>query len=285
MSRTYRVAFAEIEPLGLLAVEQPLFEAAFRESWRPGAQVVRYGRQWRVSAPHDVENATSVLTGRIGYVREDEIATLEFDEEAMDFRRGAAPSGAVIPFAVDVEQRRVGFQLVPGQVRTASFTGALESVLNLSATYRWRVRPLVRKVSFEVWRRSVDRVTEFNFRLERPNPHYADDDKVEEIIEDFNAEVVRVSGKGEDVDEGADLFRQALDHTLNRHYGRAVVRGLRDEHETEWRTTDDGTVPAIERVESENEEELPEEELVPLLETVEDVIASDDVGEDEFPAS
>lgn len=282
MSRNYRVAFAAVELEGIFASEPVTLSAALRESWKPGTSVTRYRRQWRISRPHDREDG--VLTGRIGFVRENELATLDFDESSNEFRRGQASTGDVVPFAVDTTTGRVGFQLLSGVIRPASFTGAFESLLNLSDTYQWRVRPLVRKARFDEWRASVDHVTEFNFRLVRPNPHYADDVKVEELIEDLRAQVVRVSGSGEDVDEDSDFFRQALDHTL-RNYGRAVIRGERNGDESEWRSAEAGTVPAIARIESEDEQELPEEELAPLLDNIGEVLEDDEHGEDDFSTS
>lgn len=77
-----------------------------------------------------------------------------------------------------------------------------------------------------------------------------------------------VKGSGEDIDDASTSFQQLLDH-VRREYGRGTMRGQEaDGQESEWRSTDGGAVPAIERVESENEEELPEDELPSLFDRI-----------------
>ena len=285
MARTYRIAFATVELMDMFGTDDVTFEEGLADCWEGSEKVTRHRRVWRVSAPHRPEGRAGVLTGRIGFVRDDELSTLNFDEVRQDFVRGAAPSGAVVPFAIDLRTRSVVFQLVPGLVRPTSFTGALQSILNQNGTYRWRVRPLVRELSFQSWRQQVERVTEFRFTLQEPNPHYHDDRMVKELIEEFEVQTLRVAGTGQDVNSGGSLFRQALDHVL-RNYGRGIVRGEVDGDESEWRSTNDGTVPYLTNITTEDEEEVPEEELVPLLDDVGDAFAAPDdddyFDDDEF---
>lgn len=266
MPRIYKVAFAAIELAGLFAAEQSTFEDALREAWSPGSRVTRYGRTWRISAPR--RQPGDVLSGRMGFVREDEVATLAWDEKRKDFVRGEASGGVVVPFAVDLDRRAVAFQLVSGQVRPTSFIGAFEGLLNAGGTGQWSLQQLVERFDYERWSESVERVVGFRFRIERANPHYHDNDMAEQLLEDLRLAVASIQGRGADVADDSPGFVQLLDH-VRRQYGGGIVRGTEpDGHESEWRSTDGGIVPAIERVESDDEEELPEDELPGLLDRI-----------------
>jgi hypothetical protein len=111
-------------------------------------------------------------------------------------------------------------------------------------------------------------LTEFSFRLEAPNPHYVDEPEVERLLEELELQVARLIGRareGRGINDGADLFRQALDH-VRRNYGRGVIKG-RDEAglDTEWDSSNGGTMPVRRRVESAAEGEIEEEDLIRTL--------------------
>lgn len=181
MSRTYKVAFANVELRGMFGAAAGVYRQALLADWQPGARTTRYNRTWRISAPHP--HSEDVLTGRIGFVSEDELDTLEWNEGQQDFVRGQASGGIVIPFAVHAPRRLVAFQLVTGQVRPTSFTGAFESLLNESRSpYLWSVQQLVEQADYRAWAASVERVTYFSFRIEKPNPHYHDNDVAEQLL-------------------------------------------------------------------------------------------------------
>ncbi len=121
----------------------------------------------------------------------------------------------------------------------------------------------------EEWANGVARVTEFSFNLDRPNPHYHDDEWVESVIEDLRLRVARISGKareGESLDLEDTKFQQMLDH-VRRDYGRGVVRGIDyAEDESEWISAQGGTVPAKKVFEVEAEtDEVPEGTLLEAL--------------------
>lgn len=255
MSRIYKIAFARIELLNLFGTDERSYEDALLASWQGGATVQRYRRTWRVS-DYTVQD-DRILTGQIGFVKANDVDTLEWDEKTNSFVRGQASGGIVIPFGVDVAEKTAAFQLVAGQVRPNSFTGAFEALLTAAGYGRWSVDQIVEHSDYEEWRSSVTRVTSFRFRLEKPNPHYHDNDLAEELIEGFNAEVTTIAATGDDIDTEYDGFQQALDHT-RRNYGRAKIRAVdEDGEDSEWRSTNGGVEPAIERVASE-EDELPE---------------------------
>lgn len=75
MARTFRIAFATIELIGLFDQGNGIFWDALTESWVPGAEITRYGRTWHLSAPHEV--GPGRLGGRIGFVHEGDVATVE----------------------------------------------------------------------------------------------------------------------------------------------------------------------------------------------------------------
>lgn len=259
--RNYRVAFAGVGIEGLYG-QPEVFKTALAESWAPGAETTRYGRTWRISAPHQRDG---VWVGRLGFVREDDLATVDWDDETKEFVRGTASGGTVVPFALALDSQIVGFQLHAGEVRSASFTGAFEKLLRESGTYAWTVQQLVVERTFEQWRRQVAAIKEFRFRLERPNPHYHDNEVVENLIEQMRLAVSTVSGQGDDINETAPQFQQFLDH-VRREHGHGLVRGTDDEGQvSEWWSTQRGVVPAVERVEAEGDEEIPEAELIAAL--------------------
>lgn len=223
--RSYTIGFARVSVEGLFAGNG--LEAALDTSWRPGKSVVRYGRQWKLSRELSATPGTRI--GRIGFVNERELSTLFYDEKANDFARGVAQSGVVVPFGISTSDGTVAYQLRSGIVRETTFTGALQALLNAdSGEYLWRVDPLAESTPYEDWIARISRVTNFDVRLERPNPHYYGNDLAEQIIEEIRLEFARLSGTerpGEGVDTNADPFRQAMDHVL-RDYGRASLRAL-----------------------------------------------------------
>lgn len=261
--RTYVVSYAGLRLEGLFSGLS--ITDALHESWEPKASVTRYGRRWHLAriASEDPD----FIFGRIGFVSQRELSTLFFDPDQQDFVRGGASSGVVVPLAINKHNGLVVYQLRPGVVRETSFTGALQALLNASSrTYLWSVQPQAVASTFDEWRRQVDLVTGFQFRLDKPNPHYWDSEAIEEAIEGIHLEWLRLAGNaeaGQSVDTDADLFRQALDHVL-RDYGRGVVRGVdADRTESAWVKVKGliGSVISKRRIEAVGDEEAPEDVL------------------------
>lgn len=125
----------------------------------------------------------------IGFVNANQFDTLAFDRDKLEFVRGQAPSGLVVPFLI-AHDMVVSYQLISGIVRDNSFIGALEGLLNagIRKLFSWSISPVTFKISYEDWRESVVRITRFDMRLERPNPHYHGDRIVEDLVEGLKAE-------------------------------------------------------------------------------------------------
>jgi hypothetical protein len=264
--RNYRVGLGVVTLEGLF--QDSIFEA-LSASWTTGATVTRYRRKWTLSKIHNL--TPEAIVGQIGFVGENEVTTLFFDYDTGDFVRGGAPSGVLVPFAIRLSDGLVAYQLRPGMVREESFSGALAALLNTTANeYVWKVEAAVELRSWDEWRREVDSVTSFAFRLDKPNPHYDDDLLVEHLIEDLQLQYARLAGKALDehgVNTDDDFFRQALDHVL-REYGRAAVEGqTADGRDSTWVKVKGMAASVMARltVGAIGGEEIPEEELVSVL--------------------
>ena len=266
MGTSARIAFAKMELEGIFGAESSIFLDALRASWRPGASVVRYGRKWHLTKPY--ESSETVWTGRIGFVKEGELQTLSWDDEADDFQEGEASSGVVVPFAFDLTNRHIAFQLFAGQVRPQTFTGALQSLLNEQSTYTWRLLPLSRSMPFDKWIAEVRRITYFSFLLKLPNPTWEGREDIEAIVTQLEVETLRLRGRAksnESVNAEADIFRQSLDH-VQRGYGSGIVVGLDDnEEESEWHSTEGGSVPARGTIEIEENRPVEPSDLIEPL--------------------
>lgn len=223
--RTYTIGYARASIEGLFAIDG--LSRALTASWIPGKTVVRYGRRWILS--RILQSDASVMVGRIGFVNDRELATLIFDENQKDFLRGVAPSGIFVPFGISLTDGTIAYQLRPGVVRETTFTSALQALLNVDPNeYVWTVEPLAETSSYRDWIARVERVTSFDVRLERPNPHYHGNQLAEDLIEEIRLEYVRLNGverEGEGVNLDSELFTQAMDHVL-RDYGRASIQAL-----------------------------------------------------------
>ncbi len=264
--RTYHVGLAILSLEGLF--QEPL-EGALRQSWEPGTSVTRYGRSWTLTNMHT--STPTLVTGEIGFLSESTIQSLFFDHATGEFVAETVPGGVRVPFAIRLSDGMVAYQLRPGLVREASFTGALEALLNATPTaLLWSVQLATDPRTWDAWRSDIRAITAFNFRIERPNPNYHDNDKVEELVEGIRLEYLRLSGSAldeEGIDPDADLFRQAVDHVL-RDYGRAAIHGVdHDGEESTWVKVKGmvASVTARRRVRSVGEPEIPEAELVGVL--------------------
>lgn len=221
--RTYHIGFATIQSEGLFEGES--LATMVRESWAPGATITRYGRTWHLTQMHTP--SPGLVSGEIGFVSGAQVSSVFFDQKTREFVSNDVSTGTRVPFVVDVETGALAYQLYPGLVRENSFTGALEGLLNTQSIYFLTVVSSTEIMAWSEWRERVDKITAFEIRLDRPNPHYDDDQLIEDAIEGIRLEYLRLSGKA--LDEGAnpeaDLFQQAMDHVL-REYGRASIHGV-----------------------------------------------------------
>lgn len=219
-----KIARAKIVPPEQMSLMESANQAIVRVL-RPGASTVRYRRTWRIGLTSVVLD-DDTLYSRIGF--EGAHTTIVWDEETKDFQRAPIPSGQVVPFAIDLKDLTVAFQTRPPEIKVNSFTGALQGVLrDQTSEPDWRVESRIRRVTFDEWRSTVEKVTHLHFRAERPNPNWEGRPDLEEIFNqlggldqaefDFQAE----GG----INTDASLVRQLLAQV--ERYGRGVAVGMR----------------------------------------------------------
>ncbi|GAB20710.1 hypothetical protein GOEFS_124_00420 [Gordonia effusa NBRC 100432] len=230
----HTLGVAQVETYGLHA--PATVEDAVRSTWSAPLSVSHYNRDWFLSTILDTTNAG--YFGRIGFVREGEINTLDFDPSIGDFVEGEASAGVAIPFFL-AQTGRLSYQVLTGQVAERTFLKVFAKLMNSAPglVFEWKVAELSSEIDYGEWRKNFQQIESFDFTLERPNPHYGDDDLIESFIEGTKLEYLRLAGKaeGDAVDDDSDLYRQALDHVM-RNYGRATITGIDGAgQESKWR--------------------------------------------------
>ena len=242
-----RIAFATIQALTLHATMSP--RERLEASLVVGTKIERYNRAWRMGPWH---YEGEMIVGRIGF----ESAGINelWDDEAQDFKEATRPLGLTSPFAIEPTTLRIAFQVRGRDIKVASFTGALEALLNAaSETDRWRVHRELKHMSFEQWSSTaVDAVTLIRATLERPNPHYGDRRQIREMVEGTKARLVEVVLRGDPsdpqgLDVRANLVREAIDH-VSENYGSLTAFGQRAGDEQQWSSQGDGSVAEVRRV-------------------------------------
>lgn len=238
-SANARISFARIEAISLA---EP-FPSAIQKSLKPGTQYERYTRLWRLGQWQENEG---LIWGRLGF--EAPAMTEVWSEDIVDFEEHAYQGGTTAPFVIDPEDQRVAFQVRPGVIRPTTFTGALQALLNAASDYeRWRVYPDTHEVDWPTWLRSVDRLVQLRIRVERPNPHYSDRERVEALIEGTNARMADLVLTAEEEGDGIDIndafVAEALAHA--EKYGKWGAEGERAGQTTRWRS--DETASTAER--------------------------------------
>lgn len=228
---TGRVAFAVIEALTLFG--GPEFNEALGSALVPGTRIERHNRTWLLG---QVRPQGRSIVGRIGFQAAN-VSEL-WDEEINDFREDMLTGGTTSPFAIDPERRRVAFQLRPGLIRVRSFTGALQALMNrASPVNRWRVSQEVEEVPFVEWAETVDRVIRLRIRVKRPNPHYGNRKRVEELVEGANARMAQIVWSADPealdgIDVNDEFIREAISHA--EHYGSYAAAAERHGRPTAW---------------------------------------------------
>ena len=264
--KEYRVSHAVLrqEGLGRFGAEEYI-RSSLETSWVAGTQVTRYTRTWRLSR---YQEEGTVWAGHIGFVKEGEISTLAWDDSTMDFIRGEASSGIVVPFIIDLATCMVSFQLIPGKIRPTTVTSNLEALLNREGSYHWGLDLVSFPKNFDEWVMSVAAVSRFNASIEQPNPTWTGRRNIESLMTGLNAEVIRLKARaemGSSLDVTSDLFRQALDHA-RRGYAKVELTGIDKETGTESKyliSKEGGVVPAVSRVpvDIDTETEIPTAKL------------------------
>lgn len=245
--RKARIALARVETPdgGDLAAGRSAMDDAFV----PGTGIERYGRVWRMGAVSFEGKPVLYYQGRIGYQRAAGTTEL-FDEETRDFTPAAIIEGASSSFALDVRTMIVAFQLRPGKIKRTSFTGAFAELLQEgSQRGGWAVTALREEATFEQFVERVDAITELRVRLKKPNPDWSGRKRLRQVFEDANAEVMdivwRSSADAGGVDTGAEIVRQAIQHSYERRYGHVVAHGTESDQDIKYDSRTDTAPPEL----------------------------------------
>ena len=254
MTREFRVAHASIELDGLgRSAGVDYYCSALEQSWIGGTQTTRYAHTWRLSNPRPL--SATLWTGHMGYVLEDELLTLEWDDETNEFMRGSASKGVVVPLMIDAERHLLSFQLISNIVKPQTVVGNLQPLLNTKGTHRWIIRELVFPMSLDAWIQSVSRISGFSARIDYPNPSFKDRPNIEGLVNQLNAAYVNLRAKPHGVDSiniRSGWAREIFDHVVDG-YGTIELTGpdTRFGRDSKIRITKTGgELPVIDKVES-----------------------------------
>lgn len=236
---------------------------ALLQSLRPGTQNRRYDRDWRMG---QFQQQDGWVFGRIGFQRPGSQTEL-WSDDLKDFRPSTLTEGYTSPFAIDLDTLRLAFQLRAGLIKPTTFTSNFRALLEKASGFLWNVRPLIEDISFDEWRKDVDRIIEVRVRIERPNPNYHGRRHVRALIEGSGAKIVNMIFRSDPNDEeglkvDAGALAEALDHA--EEYGKFEAKGetVVDEvvEVSRWREDVEGS-PKLEQAQADPDtgEVLPEE--------------------------
>ncbi len=258
--RTARVAFARI----LAAREHDDSETQLKQrvlrSLVPGTAIERYGREWRLARFEQVDKTfrdtltandrtVPVIVGRIGYQRPGDLTEL-WDPDRNDFTELRNVEGMTSPYALNLDNLAVIFQLRSSRIKQTSFTGAFQALLNEGhGDLFWRVEPIVQGVTWTRWEESVRRITHIDIKVTRPNPNYKGRNELEARVEGANAGLIRYIADARDdsvegLNVGDTLISEAIEHALDG-YGEFRASGTIDTdegpHQSLWRSDREGS--------------------------------------------
>lgn len=237
MTGRARIAFARLRFRG---GREPLsFIDALTESMRPGVEVERYGRLWRMAR---YERKGHLFFGRIGFEHGGE--TEAWDPERMDFVETTRRDGRSTPFGLDAQTRRVAFQLRGNLIKIGTFVGAFQGLLNAAAPqYQWEVVGEVLE-PWEEWLAKVERVVELRVTVKRHNPRYRHEE-IGALIDSARAVAFNMGLKSNDpngLNMDDQFIRNAIEEAeVSGHYSATgvVEEGGRRKSET-WRVSRQG---------------------------------------------
>jgi hypothetical protein len=259
-SRQATVGFASVgfAPGAFAAAD---FSSAIEEDLRPGKYVLRYDRLWRL-ARHVTDDGW--IFGRLGFEYPDTPAVGLWDEDAKDYLR--VQPGQLVRYAIDIEARRVAFELKSQTVRPGTFQGNFQALLNKESPYRWRVMlEGVSQPPWEEWRATIARLTSITIRMKRPNPRYPGD-LVEHMFEDAKLAAATIGARGDDVDlEDSQLLRESFE--LAQNYGSINAKGVvaPDGSKEEWRSSEEGAVEKAKVARDPESQDIPPDEFRRIL--------------------
>lgn len=222
--RIGKVARVQLEPPSQGDLYTSPREAALA-AFVPGTSTSRYNRTWLMGQSRIEQD--EFLVGRIGFEADGGVAEV-WDSGRQDFTEVAIPSGVTSQFVIDLRDLTMVFQTRGSIIKVNSFIGAMQALLRESTGQDWTLVTSQRKINFEDWRASVDRITRIRFHIERPNPNYEGRPDVKRLLEGTNAvagtfELQNPDGLATD----GEIVEQLLQHVL-MGYGDASVVGQRD---------------------------------------------------------
>lgn len=196
----------------------------------PEWQTTRYHKNWRFSRPHEIKGR--YLAGKLGFTRPAEEQEVHFDEEKQDYVESSHESeeGAYSHYVLDVESRRIVFQLVPQDIRPTTFTSNFEALAG-EAGVALSVELLRKEISFRAWVEHIDSLAEFKAKLRPPNPRWRErTDLIRTLIEGTNADEVDVKAKVDNPDEKSlqsegSVIEESATHS-SAGYGEIEAEGV-----------------------------------------------------------
>ncbi len=236
---------------------------ALRSSLAPGTWVERYGRRWYIAQWNESRDGRW-LDGRLAYERAGEERPTIWDAERNDVREIPGMLMQVVPYVVDMNERRAAFQLRGEAVKPGAFQGNFQALIQKASNLAWRIRlEGVPQLPWEEWRKTrVRHLTGMWITMTPPNPH-TDIAEIEELF-DRGVSSAQMVARGTDIDlEGADLLRVAFHHAQT--YGKISAEAVTvDGGKEHWKSEEEGGVRKDE-AERDPTGHVPPEELRRLL--------------------
>ena len=198
--------------LPIFAVADRPFDQDISTALDPQVTVERYGRSWRLSRPHMIDDQP-FLWGKLGYQGAPSGSDVEYDEASEDFVTvSGRQHGRFSYYVLDLEDRYLLFEERPPDIKRQSFSGALQAILHESESpYIFDVDPVVDPEDFLAWLSRTDRVTRFRATVRQPNPNWDNRPQaIRELIEESNAKRVAIEATAGTEGSGLEIMESDL---------------------------------------------------------------------------
>jgi hypothetical protein len=217
---------------GQIAMFDRSFEEDISVVLSPDVVAERYNRSWRLSQPI---KDSGFLVGKLGFTRQLEETSVEYDEDAHDFVEldSLNERGTYSHWALDLRSQLMAFEIHPPDIRQKSFTGALAAILDQNTEYRFTVELLSEEAAFFQWLTTIEKLIRFKAVMRPPNPHWGERmAQLEDILEPTEADQVTVDlkvdpSKRQGLQARGTIIEQAVRHSEDG-YGSIIADGLVD---------------------------------------------------------
>jgi hypothetical protein len=260
--RQGQIAFASLTPPPEILAPERFWLV---DHFKSGRQVTRYGRAWRIGK---CEVEGDILYGQIGYDDQNSTTT-NWDDALGDFRDVNPRLGYTSRFALNLETRRMAFELRGSYIRPWTFTTNLQALLSVEEE-KWQVKVEgVDQPPWEDWVHTAGRITKVSMTLLPPNPRFRHD-AIKSAFEDTLAASVKMvvdAGKGGSLDvENPGFIQLAIEHGLRYGSVTSVAYHEVDGHEIqdEWRSSAEKE-SRVEKVKLNDEERVARDSLTGAL--------------------